>query len=171
MESLLIPKHQPNFPHEDINDVNRELFQQLLLEPSYVETSHELAEQHMIAYKLGHHVLNTLSHELNMDIVQVNSFNYGVTLYESIATTIKPVTFEISGLASLHKSLEDVQLLSASPFDAAMHMRDQEERFIEKTPNMAELVTIGSQLYPRIDQRYARMGAALEWNIDRNIVQ
>ena len=44
MSELLIPKPQPNFPHEDVNETNAQLFEQLLLDPEYIFNMHGFAE-------------------------------------------------------------------------------------------------------------------------------
>jgi len=61
MSVLLIPEHQPNFPLEDVSDKNAVLFEQLLLDPNYIFTIHELAEQHVTAFKLGHATIRSLA--------------------------------------------------------------------------------------------------------------
>lgn len=53
MEKLLIPKPQPNFPHEDVEAINADIFQQLLLESSFVEAAHDLAEQQVVRFSIG----------------------------------------------------------------------------------------------------------------------
>lgn len=170
MDSLMLPEYQSNFPYEDVSETNRELFKQLLLDPDYIESAHDLAEQHVIAFKLGHQTLRSLSITLGMDYNQVHSFSYGATIYESISTTVKPIGISLPPVRAIYTKMEDVLTMSADPFGAAMTLRDQHEQLTEEAPNMLALIDFATELQPQIDNQYVRMGAALEWIIDRDIV-
>lgn len=64
MSELLIPEYQPNFPHEDVSEVNAVLFEQLLLDPEYVLNAHEMAEAQVTAFKMGHSTIRSLGYAL-----------------------------------------------------------------------------------------------------------
>lgn len=170
MESLLIPKPQPNFPLEDVNEANAALFGQLLYEPTFVEAAHDLAEQNIIGFKIGHQTLRSLSYALYMDYTQQNAFSYGATVYEALSVAVRPTFQEQPNPLALRAKTAEILALPGDAFSAAITMRDHEERLLDEAPATSKLIIAASDLQPQMDRRFVLMGAAMERDIDRDLL-
>lgn len=171
MEKLLIPKLQPNFPHEDVDPVNAALFSQLLFEASFVEAAHDLAEQHVVAFRVGHQTLKSLSQLLYMDYVQQHAFSYGATIYEALAVVVRPTAPHSENPLLIKVKADEVLTLATDAFNAGISLRDQEEQMRDVAPITADLIGTAAQLTPQFDRRFVMMGAAAERSIDRDTME
>lgn len=171
MESLLIPKPQPNFPHEDVSENNAAIFSQLMFERSYVESAHELAEQNVIAFKIGHQTLRSLGHALYMDTLQQTAFSYGATMYEALSVVVRPQELAMRQPLLIRQKVTDTLALQSDGFNAAFALRDEEERMLDEAPETTRLMVTASDLQPRMDRRIILMGAAIERAIDRDTLE
>lgn len=170
METLLVPKPQPNFPHEDVNEINAAVFGQLMYEPTFVEAAHELAEQNVIAFKIGHQTLRSLGHALYMDYTQQSAFSYGATVYEALSVAVRPIETGLQKPLALRAKTAELLALPGDGFGAAITLRDHEERLVEEAPVTTRLILVASDLQPQLDRRFVLMGAALERDIDRDML-
>lgn len=170
MGELLIPKLQPNFPHEDVDPTNAALFNQLLFEASFVETAHDLAEQHVAAFRVGHQTLKSLGQLLYMDYVQQHSFSYGATIYEALSVVVRPTAPELQTPLFLKVKADEVLTLATDAFNAGISLRDQQEQMRDDAPVTAGLIDAAAQLAPQFDRRFVMMGAAAERNIDKDVM-
>lgn len=170
MSELLIVKPQPNFPHEDVNKENAAVFSQLLYDSVFIEDAHDLAEQHVVAFKIGHQSLRSLGSALYMDHTQQSSFSYGATIYEALSVVVRPTTAESLRPDLLRLKALEVASFSDDGFRAAITMRDHEEALVEEAPITARLIAAASDLQPHLDKRLILQGAALERDIDRDMI-
>lgn len=170
MSELLIPKPQPSFPFEDVNEVNAQIFSQLMLEPAYIDAIHDMAEQQVAAFKIGHGTIRSLGYALYMDSDQLAAFSFGATMYEALSTTVRPIAQPYMETRYLQRKVSEVLCLRADPFGATMALRDEEEVMREEAPVTASLMNDAAILQPRLDRRIVVMGAALERSIDRDTI-
>lgn len=160
---------QPNFPHEDITATNREVVSSLLLEPAYANSAHELAEQQVVFYKIGHQALGTLASALQMDMYRDAAFSYGAATYEMIALTVRPLTIPDYAPKAIYEKVGDLLSMQADGFEAGLRLVEHEERMSEDAPNMTQVVNLAAELQPQFDPRLVRMGAAMERSIERQL--
>lgn len=170
MSELLIPEHKPNFPLEDVSDKNAVLFEQLLLDPNYIFTIHELAEQHVTAFKLGHATIRSLGHVIYKNGQQQVAFSYGATLYEALSSTVKPEVRTFSENIRVSGVVNTILALRDDTTSAIMGIMDEEESFTEEMPTAAKLIHYASEFSPDFDKRLVLWGAALERSIDRDMM-
>jgi len=168
MESLIIPKPQPNFPHEDVNEVNARIFEQLLLDPEYIFNAHELAEAHVVAFKMGHSTIKSLGYALYKDPLQKMAFSYGATIYEALSTTVRPIEQRFADHMHIRQKVGTLLALRDDSTSAIMNILDEEERFVDESPVAARLVETAAEFQPSLDRRLIVWGAALERSIDRD---
>ena len=166
MEKLLIPQPQPNFPNEDVNEVNAEIFSQLLYEGGFIETAHDEAERGVEAFRIGHQMLKSLSLALYMDKAQKSAFSYGSIVYEALSITVRPVR-PVRQLLTVREKTQMMLGMQYDPFAAAIELRDREEQLLEEAPVTSGLLLAAAELYPLLDSRFVLMGAALERSVDK----
>lgn len=173
MSELLVPKPQPKFPHEDVSEVNAQIFEQLLLEPEYILAAHELAEQQVEAFKLGHSTLRSLGYVLYKDGTQQRAFSFGATVYEALSTTVRPLeqTLSLADKMQIQRKTGAILAYRDDTASAIMNILDEEDRFIGETPVAAGLVGTAADFYPEFDKRLVLWGAALERSIDVDVLK
>ena len=171
MAELLIPKPQPSFPREDVNEVNAQIFEQLLLDPEYILNVHELAEQNVIAFKLGHATIKSLGFALYKDPTHRMAFSYGATIYEALSTTVRPAERVSPSAIHIKEKMHTLLELREDSASAIMNILDEEERFVDETPVAADLMTAAADFQPNLDKRLVIWGAALECSIDRDSLE
>jgi hypothetical protein len=157
---------QPSFPEEDLTENNRDLLSHLILDPVYANTAHEMAEQAIVFYKIGHQALTCLAGELQMDMNQHAAFSYGIATYEMIALTARPTVIPDYPPLLINERVGDILSLQSDGFAAGLALRTHEERFTEQAPNTTHVIELASQLCPQFDTRLIRMGAAIQRNIE-----
>lgn len=170
MPELLIPEHQPSFPHVDVSETNAQLFRQLLLEPAYIEHAHTLAESHVAAFRLGHQTLRSLGYAIFKTQAQQTSFSFGATIYEALSTTVRPLEQPLMENRYIQRKVGDLMDLRSDGATAIMNILDEEERLTEEAPETAKLISTAAEYRPTIDQRLALWGAALERSIDKDTI-
>lgn len=171
MTELLIPKPQPSFPREDVNEVNAQIFEQLLLDPEYIFNVHELAEQNVTAFKFGHSTIRSLGYALYKDVSQQMAFSYGATIYEALSPTVRPIEQTFSSHMHIQETVHTLLALRDDSASAIMNILDEEERFVDETPVAAELMGTAAEFHPDLDKRLILWGAALECSIDRDSLE
>lgn len=168
MSELLIPEYQPNFPHEDVSEVNAVLFEQLLLDPEYVLNAHEMAEAQVTAFKMGHSTIRSLGYALYKTSVEQRAFSYGATIYEALSTTVRPIEQCFAEHMHISQTVTTLMALRDNPGSAIMGVLDEAERFADETPVVAKLMETAALFQPDLDARLIMWGAALERGIDRD---
>lgn len=168
MSELLIPKPQPNFPHEDVNETNAQLFGQLLLDPEYIFKMHGFAEDYVEAFRVGHSTIKSLGYVMNGSHQQTHSLSFGATIYEALSMTVHPTERQVASSAQVGRVANKLFLLRDSSLDMMVHILDEEERFTEEMPLTTELVELSTELSPTLDKRIVLWGAALERSIERD---
>lgn len=168
MELLQI-KPQANFPREDMSDENKAVVAKLLFEPEYIDRAHELAEEAVTFYKIGHKTLQNMAAALQMDMNQYQAFSYGAKVFEMTALTVRPETPPVYSPQSIHEKVGNILSLQADGFGAGIQLRDQEERLGNEVPNVMEVVDLAAALRPTYDPRLVRTGAALERNSEYDL--
>jgi hypothetical protein len=168
MSELLIPKPQPNFPHEDVNEANAQIFKQLLFDSAYIFNAHAYAEEMVEAFNIGHSTINKLSNVVKGSYEQKCSLSFGATIYEALSLTVLPTERQIVSSIHVGQVASRLFALQDNPLTMMVHMLDEEELFKNEMPVAAELVEIATELSPTIDNRLAVIGAALERSIERD---
>lgn len=171
MTELLIPKPQPNFPHEDVNETNAQLFEQLLMDPEYIFSMHEFAEENVEAFRVGHATIKSLGYVMNGDYRQKHSLSFGATIYEALSMTVHPINRQIASSAHVGHVANKLFSLRDDSITMVMHILDEEERFTEEMPNATELIELATELSPTCDKRLILWGAALECSIERDTTE
>lgn len=173
MAMLLIPELQPHFPYEDVSDVNADVFEQLMFEPDSINMAHEMAEGKVYAFRRGHAALRSLGRGLFFDRPdQQRSFSYGATLYEALATTVRPIeqTVEDSSYPYARGMVNDIHMKSMSSGSFIVEMMDKEEEMVEKAPRVVELFSKAVDYQPDLDRRVLLWGAVVLRSVDYEAV-
>lgn len=171
MSELLIPKPQPNFPHEDVNKTNAELFEQLLLDPEYIFNMHGFAEDYVEAFRVGHSTIKSLGYVMNGNRAQQHALSFGATIYEALSMTVHPTERQIATSAHVGQVANRLFSLRDDSITMMMHILDEEERFSEEMPLAKGLIELSAELSPAVDKRIIIWGAALERRIERDTTE
>lgn len=159
--SILSVEFQPDFPKQDISDTNAELLEILLLNQTFIEKSHSLAEKNQELYGTLH--TTAKKHEAQFPVGNPDphtSFLYGMSLYEVTAGFVRPpsenknhvLTFARTSLGTILRSSHAIDSL----VDAMYDMR-------EAQPKLARvIITAAGRAYSLKTAEYALMGAAIE---------
>lgn len=154
-----------DFPNHDIDPATADTLELLVMNQDIVTNSHQLAEGSSFLYKTGHVALTATAKKV-LESERAEAIWYGVTLYESVATLIRPmIDPSIHNSLDTNKATINAHLRLRERFDN--ELIDANDRFMQDMPQTARVVAAGAERQHPHTVSYALAGAALARQLER----
>ncbi len=150
---------QPNFPYEDLSDVNADLLELMLANHEFVMTGHREAERYANMFRCAHSAIQQGADRLYDDPERIAAISHGVAVLEAASSMVGALPsgreYDITS-----QSVAIASVLREP--DLHKYISDATELLREETPRLAELSRTVSRRFYRHLATYAELGTAIE---------
>lgn len=156
---------QTDFPTNDFDEASAETLELLVMNREIVSSSHEIAEGVSFLYKAGHVALTATANNV-LPTTRAEAVSYGVTLYESVATMLRPLTDpSIHNGLNANKAMLNAHLRLKRRF--INELSDANDQFLTEMPHTAQVVAAGGEREFPQDVSFVLAGAALARQLEQ----
>lgn len=154
-----------DFPTSDIDQATADTVELLVMNREIVTNSHEIAEGTSFLYKAGHVALTATARSV-LPHERAEAVSYGVTLYESVATMLRPlVDPSIHNGLDANKAMLNAHLRLKRRF--INELSEANDQFLAEMPQTAQVVAAGGERQHPKDVSFVLAGAALARQLEQ----
>ena len=150
---------QPDFPKEDLTDINAAVLELLLSNQGFMDKSHVASEEVSWVFKVGHRVVSRVSGDILNHDSRFDALNHGVSIYEVMSLLLTAVPIRTSETFSVET--QATAWVKASPEKLIDYQEEAYAAFSQNLPRAKEVVgSATDRFYPHLTS-YAILGAAM----------
>ncbi len=150
---------QPDFPKEDLSQMNAAILELMLSNRNFVIDGHAASEQASWVFTVGHRVMSKVSGEVLGHDNRFEALNHGATVYEVMSMFLDAAPTRTSSTFSVET--QAAAWVKASPEKLIDYQEEAFATFSQNLPRAKEVVASAtSRFYPHLTS-YAILGAAM----------
>jgi hypothetical protein len=150
---------QPNFPNEDLSEVNARILPVVLASSLQLEFGHAGAEQLVWTYRAGHPAMRRAIDRVPVSTSVQEAVDHGIITYEALCMLVAHFPDSRNLMTVNH----NVAVMASGRIDEIFvdYVAKAREDFTEQLPRATEVIEEASERYLGSMARYAVDGAAL----------
>ena len=166
--NLFTIEPQPDFPTEDLTDVNAGFLELLLANREIFALAHDTAERASSLYRVGHRAIIASLASYTQESLQVSAISSGTALFEAISTTVR-----LGNIPPAHNSQQAMNyFINPEPtLDYLTLLGDVQDAFCSEMPRTSAVIKESASPEYRPYIGYVLAGAALTRMAELDVVQ